>query len=168
MTEITTGKANLTMFCILIAIVSVFGLLGGIIRFVWSGDKGWIALIVVSVLAFIGSIFTIFYVSYLKKPHREKRVQRIKKPTKKTIIWIVVATISGVGAVLTYFLGLKMSNVPMLPMFILIAFLAGLFLYALFVLISGRKQRLEGNVDIEYSTDINNHLITDQEEDSKD
>ncbi len=101
------AKAGLIILCIAIAVGSVFGILGGSIGLAFSGDYGWIALIVGSALLFISAVYSIFRISLSK---RFPTTEREKKSPKYTLIWIVVAIASRAGAVLSYFFGLKMTH----------------------------------------------------------
>ncbi len=58
---------------IIIAVVSGFGLLWGITILAWTGEYGWIALIVGSVAAIIGAVFGIFRILLRKRITTTKR-----------------------------------------------------------------------------------------------
>jgi len=132
----TAGKAGLIILFIAIAVGSVFGIFGGIIALAWTGDNGWLALIIGSVVAFIGSILGIFFVIRGK---RIPKAEREKKPTRHVITWSIIAIISAVCALLSYFLGIKFTYSIWL-FTIIIALFAVLFLVSIFILIFGGKQ----------------------------
>jgi len=135
--------AGLIILFIAIAVGSVFGLFGGSIGLAWTGDNGWLALIIGSAVAFIGSILGIFLVI------RDKRIPTTKKekrPTRNVIIWSVIAFLSAVGAVVSYFFGMKLTSLNKIFIISIIALLGVLFLISIFVLIFGWKRKTKDEI----------------------
>ncbi len=114
--------------------------------------EGGVALIIGSALIFIGALFFGRRISFSQITQRDKRTVRIKRPSRRTFIWIVVVFVSGAG-VFYFLFGFSMYNVPIWLKWIPIIFLAGLCLYAVFVLISGRAKRIEEITEIKPPTD---------------
>ncbi len=158
MSKEIAGKVGLIILCIAIAVFSVIGILVGILYMAFSGDNGWIALIVGSGVAFIGAIFGIFYVSFKKKTLKEKEVKKTKRSNKETIIWLSVTIVSGAGAVSTYFLGRMQFTRTFNLMLSLIVILGAVCLFSLFVLISGKSIRSEKITDFVAPTDIEDSI----------
>ena len=157
MTLSTVRKGSIIALCIVIAIGSVFGMIGGFFFMNFGGNYGYIALIVVSIVTLVSAIFVIFYVFYVsfrKRSKLDKRAERPKKHTRKTFIWITVAIGSSVGAFLSFFLGPNLYRGPVIPFFVLVAVLAGVCLFAFFILISGRTERSEIIADTLPPTDF--------------
>ncbi|MEE9410721.1 MAG: hypothetical protein V3V41_07320 [Candidatus Heimdallarchaeota archaeon] len=146
----TVRKGSIIALCIVIAIGSVFGMIGGFFFMNFGSNYGYIALIVVSIVTLVSAIFVIFYVSFRKRSKLDKRAERPKKHTRKTFIWIIVAIGSSVGAFLSFFL----YKGPVIPFFVPAAVLAGVCLFAFFILISGRTERSEIIVDTLPPTDF--------------
>ena len=138
MSQKTAEKIGLILLCIGIAVGSVIGLLVGILLQAITGEDGWLALIIGSVLLFIGAVYGIFHTFSKRAP----KAEREKKSPRNTLILVVVAFGTGAGAVLSYFFGMKMTHNFWL--FLTIAtLLAALCLYSIFVLISGGRRREE-------------------------
>ncbi|MCG3222456.1 MAG: hypothetical protein H7641_13835 [Candidatus Heimdallarchaeota archaeon] len=57
-------KVGLIILFIAIIVGSVFGLLFGFLLTIWGGQRGFLALIIGSVLVFIGAVYGIFKVSF--------------------------------------------------------------------------------------------------------
>ncbi len=149
MSQETAEKISLIILCIVIAIGSVIGLLTGILYLAFTGENGWLALIIGSVLLFIGAVYGIFKLSFSK---RAPKAEREKKSSRNTLLWVVVAFVSGAGAILSYFFGMKSSDNFWLFLTIVV-FLVALCLYSIFVLISGGRQKEEKITNIISPTD---------------
>ena len=142
MSKKTAGKVGLIILCIAIAVASVFGLFGGIMGLAWTGEKGWLALIIGSAVAFIGSIFGIFLVI------RGKRIPTLKKetrPARNVISWAVLAFISAASAVSFYFIGKNFAFSTTL-IIIIIAPLGVVFLVSIFVLVFVWKKKTKDEI----------------------
>lgn len=142
-------KIGLSLLCIGIAIGSVIGFLLGYMFFAFTGESGGLALIIGSVLLFIGAVYGIFKLTSSKIA---PKTEREKISPRNTRIWVVVAFMSGAGAVLSYLFGFKSFNSIWLFL-IITALLFALCLYSIFVLISGGRPREEKITNIISPTD---------------
>jgi MFS family permease len=131
------GKAGLIVLFIAIMVLSVFFFIGGFTGWAFSGDDGWLALIIGSGVAFIGSILGVFLVV---RGRKDPKVERERRPKKNIIIWLVIALISGPGTVLSYFFGMKRTYQFWLFV-VIIALLGIIFLVSIFMLIFGWRQK---------------------------
>ncbi|MHA2254956.1 MAG: hypothetical protein ACXAAM_02685, partial [Candidatus Heimdallarchaeaceae archaeon] len=127
MSQDTAKKVGLIVLFIAIIVGSVFGVLYGILGLAWTGERGFIALIIGSVLAFIGAVYGIYRVSFTI---RIDRAQGKEISKRNPLAWIITAIISGAGAILTYFLGMKTYHFNPTLMIILIVILASVCLFS--------------------------------------
>ena len=162
MSEKTWRKIGLIILCMVIAVGSAFGLYVGYLFAVHYEDYGYIALMVVSVVAFVGAIFGIFYVVFGKKSQRDKKAERIRRPIKETIIWLCVTFFSGAGVVLTYFLGFQIYYGPEGLVLSLIVIFIAVCLFSLFALISGKSIRRENIADTILPSDVEGKVETER------
>ena len=146
-------KALIVTLCIAIAVGSVFGIIAGIVLTAFTGEGGYIALIVVSGLAFVGAIFGIYYVLIGKKSEMEEGKERKKRTTKETLVWVAATLLTGTIAFLFYFLGMKIWWAPFRVMMPFIVIFGAACLFSLIVLISGRSIRKENHVDTRTSSE---------------
>ena len=160
MSEETTTMIGKIILLIVVAGGSVFGIIIGIVILAWSGRSWGIALIIGSVLLIISAVFGIFRIYFSNRTQRDKKTERKEKLTRRTIIWIVVSIGSGAGAFL--FSVVRIGSIWL--KFILVAFLVGLCLFAVIVLISGRTERNEEISEIKPPIDVENITEEDQKE----
>ena len=146
-------KAMMVILCIVIAVGSVFGLLAGIVLAAFTGERGYIALIVISALAFVGAIFGIFYILIGKKTEAEKSKERKKRTTKETLVWAGVTILTGTGAFLFLFFGIRWMRLNIDRIIASVAVFSAAFLFSLFMLLSGRSIRKKYRVDTRTSSE---------------
>ena len=140
----TKKEIYLTILFCLIAIGSVIAIQVSLLIRLLSGNA-WIALTVGLFVILTGSVYGIFKYSFSIKP---SDAELGKEPIQKTLIWNVVATVSGAGAVLSLYFGyieiIDLSSIPAIVMInLLAAFLSTLFLLSVIILISSIKRKKE-------------------------
>ncbi|MHA2255923.1 MAG: hypothetical protein ACXAAM_07620 [Candidatus Heimdallarchaeaceae archaeon] len=131
MTRESRKRIFLIILYSIIVIGSVYGLFIGSFGLYWS--YGFVALIIVSAIAFIGAIFGLSY---------EMRF------FGKKIIWVVVAFVSVAVELLISIKGLEWLNYRFGIFLILICLSAGLILFSIFWLVFNRRRREDKINDI--------------------
>ncbi|MCG3219924.1 MAG: hypothetical protein H7641_00960 [Candidatus Heimdallarchaeota archaeon] len=146
----------LILYCITV-IGSGFGLFGGVVGLFWIG-KGFIALIIVSVIAFIGAIYGIVHELYVKRTQREKKTKRIVRSIGEIIIWGVVAIGSVAGVVLIGIKGMEWLDYNWGLWIMLICLFAALFFFSIFMLVFRGRRRKETIADAEHPSDVEEEI----------